>query len=200
MLKKIDKIPLGGWGIKIFSHVADELSYRRTLKQQNGLPAVKKYEQQGLAHLQDIRDTPLQKIFLQVNTELSAVDQDLNWYEPLEKLPFPKTVLWQCKLALVEGFTNAVRHAHKGLSLETPIELEVTVFKERLEIRIWDYGQAFDLKAKLSELSEINQDPLEREGGRGLEFMQKLADQLSYTRTYDKRNCLLLVKQLTANS
>jgi serine/threonine-protein kinase RsbW len=52
---------------------------------------------------------------------------------------------------VVEGFTNAVRHAHKNLPIETPIELEITVFNERVEIKIWDGGKPFDFKAKLKE-------------------------------------------------
>ena len=63
----------------------------------------------------------------------------------------------QGQLAVAEGFTNAVRHAHKGLPLETPIKLEVTVFNERLEIKIWDYGQPFDLEARVKEFRQVNE-------------------------------------------
>ena len=76
----------------------------------------------------------------------------MQWYEQLEHLPIPQRILDQCKLALIEGFTNAVRHAHKGMPIETPIELEVTVFNGRLEMKVWDYGQPFDLKARLREI------------------------------------------------
>ena len=94
---------------------------------------------------------PLQKISLQLNTDIKAVAQVLGWVEQLENLPIPEAVWQQCKLAVVEGFTNAVRHAHKNLPLETPIELEITVFNERLEIKIWDWGNPFDFQAKLKE-------------------------------------------------
>jgi serine/threonine-protein kinase RsbW len=50
-----------------------------------------------------------------------------------------------------EAFTNLVHHAHKNLPRETPIELEITVFNERLEIKIWDRGEPFDFQAKLKE-------------------------------------------------
>jgi serine/threonine-protein kinase RsbW len=50
-----------------------------------------------------------------------------------------------------EAFTNAVRHAHKNLPRETRIDLEITVFNARLEIKIWDWGELFDLQAKLKE-------------------------------------------------
>ncbi|MEG4231859.1 hypothetical protein QUA40_07065 [Microcoleus sp. Pol11C3] len=47
----------------------------------------------------------------------------------LESLPIPETVLQLCKLAAIEGFAHAVRHARKNVSLETPkIELAIAVF------------------------------------------------------------------------
>jgi serine/threonine-protein kinase RsbW len=50
-----------------------------------------------------------------------------------------------------EALTNAVRHAHKNRPLETPIELEITVFNEGREIKNWDGGEPFDFQAKLKE-------------------------------------------------
>ncbi|MEG4961911.1 MULTISPECIES: ATP-binding protein [unclassified Microcoleus] len=96
---------------------------------------------------------PIKTIHLQLNTDLKSVAQVLWWVEQffLEYLPIPEAVLQQCKLATIEGFTNAVRHAHKNLPLETPIDLEITVFNERLELKIWDMGEPFDLQAKLIE-------------------------------------------------
>ena len=95
-----------------------------------------------------------QKFSFQLSTDIKAVAEVLSWLEqldPLHPLPIPVAVLHQCKLAVVEGFTNAVRHAHKNLPRETPIDLEITVFNERLEIKIWDRGKPFDFKAKLKE-------------------------------------------------
>jgi serine/threonine-protein kinase RsbW len=202
MFNNIDELPEGGMGIKIISRIADELSYTRTPDDKNCLSIVKNYEQQCLdssqvlqkgsvlyglieffnrlnwfkfkRHPQPHCDASLTKIHLQVNTDLRAIDRVLDWFNQLENLPIPQTVFYQCQLALAEGFTNAVRHAHEGLPLETSIELEVTVFNERLEIKIWDYGQPFDLDAKLSELKEIEQDldPLTREGRKGIEIMK----------------------------
>lgn len=95
---------------------------------------------------------PFKTIALQLNSDLKSVVQVLWWVEQfLEYLPIPEAVVQQCKLATVEGFTNAVRHAHKNLAFETPINLEITVFNERLEIKIWDMGEPFDLQAKLIE-------------------------------------------------
>ncbi|AFZ06494.1 putative anti-sigma regulatory factor, serine/threonine protein kinase [Oscillatoria nigro-viridis PCC 7112] len=93
----------------------------------------------------------VQKICLQINTDIKAVARVLSWAEQLDPLPIPLVVVHQCKLAVIEGFTNAVRHAHKNLPLETPIELEIMVFKEHLEVKIWDWGEPFDIQAKLKE-------------------------------------------------
>lgn len=221
MSKHIDEFPESGMGINIMSELADELSYRRTSDDKNCRSMVKNYEQHNLDQPKSVQkrgflerlnwfkskthqpqpcDALLQTIHLQVNTELQALEQVLNWYEQLQNLAIPQIIFQQCQLALAEGFTNAVRHAHQGLPAETPIELEVTVFQERLEIRIWDYGQPFDMEAKLSELKLRHQDPLEAEGGRGLIFMFKLADRVTYTRTSDERNCLVIVKRLPPSS
>jgi anti-sigma regulatory factor (Ser/Thr protein kinase) len=51
--------------------------------------------------------------------------------EQLAALPIPEAVFHQCILAVSEAFTNAVRHAHKNLPRETPIELEITVVNEQ---------------------------------------------------------------------
>jgi serine/threonine-protein kinase RsbW len=50
-----------------------------------------------------------------------------------------------------EAFTNAVSHDRKNQPRETRTELEITVFNKRLEIKIWDWGEPFDFKAKLKE-------------------------------------------------
>ena len=93
---------------------------------------------------------PLQKITTRLNSDIKGVTLVLWWIERIENIQtIPEAVLQQCKLAVVEGFTNAVRHAHKNLPLETPIDLAFSVFEERLEIEIWDSGQPFvEFKAK----------------------------------------------------
>ena len=70
-------------------------------------------------------------------------------------------------VAVSEAFTNAVPHAHKNLPRETPIELEITVFNERLEIKIWDGGKPFDFQAKLQE-KLLEKSPLSLSEGNSL--------------------------------
>jgi serine/threonine-protein kinase RsbW len=78
----------------------------------------------------------------------------------------------------------------------TLIDLEVKVFDDYLEIRIWDRGQPFKLEAILHSRMQ-QQHNLDSEGGRGLLFMYKLTDDLRYIRTDDLRNCLVMRKNIT---
>lgn len=131
--------------------------------------------------------------FLRVFTDLKALDQVLDWFDQLDLLPMPKQDWILCKLALAEGFTNAVNHAHQKLTSEVPIEIELTLQPTELTIRIWDWGEPFDLDAYIANLDYISQKQ-ELGSGRGVAILCKIADHLSYTRTEDHRNCLLIVR------
>ncbi len=135
----------------------------------------------------------LHKIHLQVNTDLIASSDVLSWFEQLNQPPLPDPkIWWQCQTLLQEGFANIVEHAHKKLPTETPIEIEAMRFNEHIEIRIWSYGETFDLADKLRNSIEFEDN--DRERGRGLRIMSTLADRLSYERTADSRQCLFISK------
>lgn len=133
----------------------------------------------------------------QVQTDLNALNEILQWFEKQTSTLLSEDTLYQCKIALTEGFTNAVRHAHRTLSPTTPIDLELTVFSDYIEIRIWDLGQPFDLEHTLQFVRHLHTDPLAHEGSRGLLFMHELTDELFYIRTDDNRNCLLMRKRIS---
>ncbi|MBE9125096.1 MULTISPECIES: ATP-binding protein [unclassified Coleofasciculus] len=139
-------------------------------------------------------EEPIKQSCLQVETDLNAVKEVLQWFEQFVSPRWPKDFWWGCQVALEEGFTNAVRHAHRHLPPTTPIELELKVFANRLEMRIWDRGEPFDLLTKLQVLCQEKCNPLEKEDGRGLIFMYRFTDELSYQRLSDQRNCLLMLK------
>jgi serine/threonine-protein kinase RsbW len=134
----------------------------------------------------------IQKSIKQVPSDLKALEQVLLWFDQLNQPSIPKKVWLQCQLALAEGFTNAVRHAHKELPPTTPIDIEVTLFQHCLEMRIWDHGPPFDLEQWLLDYEKKAE--YMGGGGRGIAILNKIADKLSYTRSDDNRNCLLLVK------
>jgi len=131
---------------------------------------------------------------LQVQTELEALKEVLHWFEGLIFPLVPQKMGWQCEVALVEAFTNAVRHAHQNLPKNTPIDLEVELQPKFLEMRIWDRGEPFDFDAKLIK-GEQEAHSMEKEGGRGLQFIKKLTDELQYLNLPNHRNCLIMRKK-----
>lgn len=139
---------------------------------------------------------------LTVKSDLTLLNQVLSWFDELcfrnqsklswlaDKSDRQYIRLDEIKLALDEGFTNAVRHAHENLPSETPIEIQFTLWDDRLEIRIWDQGEPFDPNT----LTEPAPGTLQ-EGGFGWSLIRRLTDRVSYERGEDGRNCLLLVKR-----
>jgi serine/threonine-protein kinase RsbW len=135
------------------------------------------------------------KISFQVDSDLKSLDTVLNYFEQLESAGIPKKDWLQCQLALAEGFTNAVRHAHQQLPPEIPIEIEIEITPSQMELRIWDRGLAFDLEGFMEK--NAHHDHRFSGHGQGLPILQKIASKLSYTRTEDQRNCLLIIKQFS---
>lgn len=146
-------------------------------------------------------DKPLNEFYLQLKSELEALTQLLAWFEQTIIPLIPEQCGWQSQLALVEGFTNAVRHAHHNLPCTTPIDLEVKLFQQSLEMRVFDQGQPFNLKEALEVQSSRNeqlrlQDSIFPEEGWGLIWIQQLTDELDYIRLPNERNCLVMRKKL----
>jgi len=129
----------------------------------------------------------------ETRTDPKALKAVLSWFDGFHGLPIPQEVWLQCQLALIEGFTNVVRHAHRGLPPETPVEIEITVTDDYLDMKIWDRGPGFDFKAMLErKLQTTNADS---EGGRGLRIMYRVADIVEYVKAPDDRNCLHIRKR-----
>ncbi|MEC4815261.1 MAG: anti-sigma regulatory factor [Scytonema sp. PMC 1069.18] len=136
----------------------------------------------------------VQQDHLAVKSELKLLNQVQQWFEAfcLQNLPqlgWSESQLYRLNLALAEGFTNAVRHAHRALPPETTIEIDVSLWNDRLEIRIWDQGKPFNPDA----IAEPEPGTLQV-GGYGWFLLRRLADCVVYERGADGRNCLLIVK------
>jgi serine/threonine-protein kinase RsbW len=79
----------------------------------------------------------IQKIDLQVCTDIAASERVLSWFEQINQPPITDHKLWwECQTLLIEGFINIVEHAHRDLPPETSIDLEVTRFYQHIEIRM----------------------------------------------------------------
>ena len=129
---------------------------------------------------------------IETQTDPTALKSVLAWFDQFQASPIPHNVWLQCQLALIEGFTNAVRHAHAGLAATTPVRIEVEVCDRAIDIRIWDHGPGFDLASVLRHKITIS-DP-DAEGGRGLKIMYLVADRLTYEPVPGGGNCLHLHK------
>ncbi|MEA5537186.1 ATP-binding protein [Crocosphaera sp. XPORK-15E] len=136
----------------------------------------------------------IEQFRLSVRTEIEALEEVLLWFEAIAKPYLLKKSLWECKLALAEGFTNTVYYAHQDLQPLVPIILEIHFYLDWIEMQIWNVGPPFDLQGKLTELRKKKGNPLDKESDRGLFFMQELTDELDYIRVENKRNCLIMRK------
>lgn len=135
-----------------------------------------------------------QRYHLLVTTNLEDLILVLQWFNQICQSVLSREILIQSQTALAEAFTNAVRHAHADKTAEVPIELEVYLNTDRLEICIWDSGPEFDLERCLKN-STLRNRP-DAVGGRGIYLITQLTDQFSYRRTADQRNCLRMIKLL----
>ncbi len=135
----------------------------------------------------------LQKIQIEVTSTLNALDRILLQFEQIYQDFISQQDWLQCRLAMAEGFTNAVRHAHKNLPEETIVKIEILLTKAYIEILIWDWGEAFDLHNFIAQTSQKHHNWLN--SGRGIPLLVKISDRLEYHRL-GSRNCLLIVKKL----
>jgi serine/threonine-protein kinase RsbW len=144
---------------------------------------------------------------LQVASDLDAMATIVEWFEQFNHTPVTYQLWLEAQTAVIEGFTNVVRHAHSHLSPETPVDLTVKISQEFFEICIWDQGDIFDFELALEnfhqEVSDRTFNPLDHEAHWGCIFLLKLRKEyewiISYTRETGDRNCLLLKKKLVIN-
>jgi serine/threonine-protein kinase RsbW len=131
---------------------------------------------------------------LTVKSDLKVLELVQQWFnqfcqQHLVQVGWSESERSRLTLALAEGFTNAVRHAHRSLPPETTIDIEVCLWMDRLEMRIWDYGKPFNPDA----IVEPKPGTLQV-GGYGWYLLRRLGDRVVYERGTDGRNCLLIIK------
>jgi serine/threonine-protein kinase RsbW len=131
---------------------------------------------------------------LQVGSQLDFVDEVQGWFSDIcrsleGETSWIKPYADRLALALTEGFTNAVRHAHANLPADTAITIDLNLYRDRIEIRIFDQGDPFN--------PELLPEPQPGEllgSGYGWFLLRRLVDQVTYQRLQDGRNCLSIVK------
>ena len=137
----------------------------------------------------------LKKIQFKVDSNLQELESVLSQFNQIYDNVIPDRDWLKCKLAVAEGFTNAVRHAHKNLHPTTPIAIEAVLKPTNLAIYIWDLGDRFDLDRYIKEKLATNKDWIV--SGRGVAILTQIADRLEYQPIDNRGNCLLIVKKFT---
>ncbi|MEP0749835.1 anti-sigma regulatory factor [Trichocoleus sp. DQ-A2] len=94
------------------------------------------------------------------------------------------------RLALVEAYSNVVRHAHKEQP-NLPVLIRLELKNRDIALEIWDHGQGFDLSTYLPPTPNDKQ-----ESGYGWLIMNRLMDRVEYRLQVNGRNCLKLEASL----
>ncbi|MBD1850432.1 anti-sigma regulatory factor [Leptolyngbya sp. FACHB-711] len=128
---------------------------------------------------------------IQVPSDLRFLTIIENWLLNSLALELEEQVDWQrhscrLRLALVEAYSNVVRHAHQGQP-DLPVMIKVELKARNLQLEIWDHGQGFDLSTYLPPIPQDKQ-----EGGYGWLILNRLMDRVEYRLRVNGRNCLRL--------
>jgi serine/threonine-protein kinase RsbW len=128
---------------------------------------------------------------LHVPSDLNYLSIVENWLLGCLKIQLGESVDWsrqssRLRLALVEAYSNVVRHAHKEQS-NIPILLRLELKGRDISLEVWDYGTGFDLSTYFPP------NPVDKqEGGYGWLIMNRLMDKVEYQLQVDGANCLKL--------
>lgn len=95
----------------------------------------------------------------------------------------------QLELAVNEAASNIMIHAYHGRA-DQRIQLEADVFADRIVIRLYDWGEAFD-----PQMAKPPAFDGSREGGFGLYLIAHSVDEVRYSRDESGRNCISLIKK-----
>lgn len=118
-----------------------------------------------------------------------------NWLLGCLEVQFIDSVDWskqsnRLRLALVEAYSNVVRHAHKDQPY-LPVLIRLELKDRDISLEIWDHGKGFDLSSYLPP------SPVDRqEGGYGWLIMHRLMDKVEYQLQVNGSNCLKLKASL----
>ena len=80
---------------------------------------------------------------------------------------------YELNLVLTEAMANAILHANEGDPAKE-VHIEITIADQRLIIRVFDFGQGFDVKQYFEP-----RHPLD-EHGRGIYLINTIMDEICY--------------------
>ena len=104
-------------------------------------------------------------------------------------MEFPNVDKNSVVLAVDEACSNIIKHAYDNDNEQT-ILINCTMFDNRLELRLRDFGK----KANLDEIQPRNLDDI-RPGGLGVHLIRTVMDKVVYENDEKQGNHLLMVKK-----
>lgn len=84
--------------------------------------------------------------------------------------------IWELKLALHELGINAIEHGNK-MNPDKQVEIQCTIFEDRLEFEIEDEGEGFDFR---NVADPTKDEGLIRDRGRGIFLVSQLVNEFTY--------------------
>lgn len=128
---------------------------------------------------------------LHVPSDLKFLSIVESWLLGCLQIQLGETVDWsrlssRLRLALVEAYSNVVRHAHKDQP-NAPVLIRLEFKDQDIAVEVWDRGEGFDMSTYFAP------DPLNKqEGGYGWLIIHRLMDKVEYQLQSDGGNCLKL--------
>lgn len=128
---------------------------------------------------------------LHVPSDLKFLSIVESWLLGCLQIQLGETVDWsrlssRLRLALVEAYSNVVRHAHKDQP-NAPVLIRLEFKDQDIAVEVWDRGEGFDMSTYFAP------DPLDKqEGGYGWLIIHRLMDKVEYQLQSDGGNCLKL--------
>lgn len=101
-----------------------------------------------------------------------------------------ETLAYQINLVLTEAMTNAIKYGSSDRSEES-VHILINIAESELLIKIFDYGQGFDINEVQSPDFSLLEDR-----GRGIFLIRALMDSVRYIRNESGGNVLEMIKQL----
>lgn len=135
------------------------------------------------------------KTELHVPSDLKFLSIVENWLLGTLEVELGDSVDWsrqsnRLRLALVEAYSNVVRHAHRDQP-NLPVLIRLELQDRDLALEIWDHGKGFDLSTYLPPTPDDKQ-----ENGYGWLIMNRLMDRVEYRLQVNGQNCLKLEANL----
>lgn len=90
-----------------------------------------------------------------------------------------RELAYHLNLVLTEALANAMCHANKS-DPDKVVKVSISASDHDLIIRVFDQGQGFDIEALSKTRAKVSD-----EGGRGIQLIFKLMDQVAYLREGD---------------